>query len=150
MLRIYFEHALLHSLSHFWQAITWTNWIWPDLAFGFLNIKRPGCADYELCQRNEHVQRRSTLGPRLNTTVILSWPQQFIVRQSSMESANNVCVTILYFCKTWRVGLASTTNVRKIWSNLLEEYAVEISDFALILFRKLLKNKVCRILWKNK
>ena len=40
-LRIYFEHAPFHCLSHSWQVIMCTNQIWPDLAFGFVN-KRSG------------------------------------------------------------------------------------------------------------
>ena len=40
-LRIYFEHAPFHCLSHSGQVIMCTNQIWPDLAFGFVN-KRSG------------------------------------------------------------------------------------------------------------
>ena len=41
ILRIYFQHTLFPRLSHSWQAITCTNRIWQNLAFGFIN-KRSG------------------------------------------------------------------------------------------------------------
>ena len=53
ILRIFFKHALFHRLSYSWQAITCTNRIWPDLAFGFVNktsgyeITLPSLHDYQ-------------------------------------------------------------------------------------------------------
>ena len=37
ILRIYFKHVFVHRLLHSWQVITWTNQVWPDLAFSLVN-----------------------------------------------------------------------------------------------------------------
>ena len=77
-LRIYFELALFHRLSHSWQAIKCTNRIWPDLAFGFVN-KRSGYGisvnphSYETGNKPIGLQSNNASAAHLNSLALISF-----------------------------------------------------------------------------
>ena len=96
------------------------------------------------------------------TIATLNWPlvwHVYIKKQSNRASTSfhwmftlritkhhGRCSQSDHLCQDGVDGV-NISNVE--WISVFVKYPVEISDFALILFRRLLRHKVCRILRKN-